>query len=142
MIRGFRQEYLRLCEQFPPRSIRSQRQFRETQAVIDTLIDKLERLTSAEGDYLATLGALIHEYEDRTIPVRQLPDAELIRFLLAERGLRQKDLAPVFGAESTVSAVLNGRRRLNRRQIENLASFFRLSPAVFFPEPLPAREVA
>jgi HTH-type transcriptional regulator/antitoxin HigA len=112
----------------------SRRQFRETQAVIDSLIDKPGRLTPAESQYLATLGTLIHEYEDRTIQIMPLPEGEMIRFLLGERGLRQKDLAPVFGAESIVSAVLNGRRKLNRRHIERLAAFFQVSPAVFFPE--------
>lgn len=57
MTRGFRQEYLKLCEQFPPRSVQSRRQFREMQAVIDRLIDKPARLTPAESEYLATLGA-------------------------------------------------------------------------------------
>ena len=143
MTRGFRQECLKLCEQFPPRAVQSRRQFREMQAVIDRLIDKPAKLTSAESEYLATLGALIHDYEERTVRIPPLHGAELIRSLLVDRGLRQKDLAPVFGTESIVSAVLNGRRKLSRRHIENLAAFFRLSPAVFFPEPFPAaKEVA
>jgi len=46
--------------------------------------------------------------------------------------LRQKDLAPVFGSESIVSEVLNGKRELNRTQIEKLSRRFGVSPAVFF----------
>jgi len=100
MTRGFRREYLNRCRQFPPRPIKNQRQFRETQAVIDHLIDKPGKLKAAESEYLATLGALIHEYEERTVPIAPLDGRELIRFLLSERGLRQKDLVPVFGTES------------------------------------------
>ena len=137
MTRGFRQQYLKLCERLPPRPIKNQRQLREVQAVIDRLIDKPAKPTAAESEYLATLGALVHEYEERTVCIPPLPDRELIRFLLAERGLRQKHLAPVFGTESIVSAVLSGKRRLNRRHIESLAAFFRISPAVFFNEAAP-----
>ena len=143
MTRGFRQQYLKLCEQFPPRPVKNRRDLRAMQAVIDRLIDKPAKPTSAESEYLATLGALVHEYEERTARIPPLQDRELIRFLLAERGLRQKDLATVFGTESIVSVILSGRRKLNRRHIESLAGFFRISPAVFFTEVVPVtREVA
>ncbi len=58
----------------------------------------------------------------------------MLRSLLVERGLRQKDLVPVFKTESIVSAVLAGHRELNRRQIEELARFFQISPAAFLAE--------
>jgi HTH-type transcriptional regulator/antitoxin HigA len=52
--------------------------------------------------------------------------------LLTERGLRQKDLVPVFGTESIVSEVLSGKRELQTKHIERLAVFFHVSPAAFF----------
>jgi HTH-type transcriptional regulator / antitoxin HigA len=38
----------------------------------------------------------------------------------------------VFGAESTVSAVLNGKREMTREHIKRLSSRFHVSPEVFF----------
>jgi HTH-type transcriptional regulator / antitoxin HigA len=61
-----------------------------------------------------------------------LSGAELIKALLTERGLRQKDLVPLFGTESIVSEVLSGKRELQTRHIERLAEFFHISPAAFF----------
>lgn len=55
-----------------------------------------------------------------------------MRALLAERGLPQRDLAPLFGAESIVSEVLNGKRELQAKHIARLATFFHVSPAAFF----------
>ncbi len=54
--------------------------------------------------------------------------------LIAERGLKQKDLIPVFNTESIVSDVLNGKQDLNKKHIQRLADFLNLSPAVFFLE--------
>jgi HTH-type transcriptional regulator/antitoxin HigA len=46
--------------------------------------------------------------------------------------LRQKDLADVFGTESIVSDVLNGKRDLAKEHICRLSARFHVSPAVFF----------
>ena len=59
---------------------------------------------------------------------------ELLKVLIAERGLLQKDLVSVFKTESIVSDILNGKRQLTLRHIQELARFFKLSPAVFLPQ--------
>jgi HTH-type transcriptional regulator/antitoxin HigA len=46
--------------------------------------------------------------------------------------LKQKDLIDIFGAESTVSAVLNGKRDMTREHIKRLSKRFQVSPEVFF----------
>jgi HTH-type transcriptional regulator/antitoxin HigA len=55
-----------------------------------------------------------------------------VKALLEDRGLRQKDLVPLFGTESIVSEVLSGKRELQSKHIEGLAQFFNVSPAAFF----------
>lgn len=47
------------------------------------------------------------------------------------QSLRQKDLVDVFGTESIVSDVLNGRRELRKQHIQKLSARFGISPAVF-----------
>jgi HTH-type transcriptional regulator/antitoxin HigA len=64
-----------------------------------------------------------------------VPDAapiDVLRFLLEQNGLSQRDIAAELGSESTVSLVLSGKRRLNRDHIARLSQRFRVSPAVFF----------
>jgi len=57
--------------------------------------------------------------------------ADVLGFLMREHGLRRADLAPIFGAQSNVSEVLNGKREINARQARALAERFGVSAAVF-----------
>ncbi|ANV92081.1 helix-turn-helix domain-containing protein [Picosynechococcus sp. PCC 8807] len=125
--------YLELIQSFPPRPIHSATDFEKTQAVVNNLLDK-ELLTADEADYLEVLGTLIYDYEQQQEDL--IPDihgVELLRVLMEERELKQKDLVSIFKTESIVSAVLNGKRQLTTRHIQELAAFFHVSPAVFFP---------
>lgn len=66
----------------------------------------------------------IRSYEERAHP---WPDtsspASVLASLMEEHGLTQSDL-PEIGAQSVVSAVLAGKRKLNLRQVKALAKRF------------------
>jgi AbrB family looped-hinge helix DNA binding protein len=94
---------------------------------------KVRFVLEDERDYLNLLGTLVYEYEEEHYPMPDIYGVELLKVLLVERGLRQKDLIPVFKTESVVSSVLTGQRKLTASHIQKLAEFFHLSPAVFFP---------
>jgi len=123
--------YIELLKAFPPRPIHSDAEFLAIQNVIDSLIDRGE-LTPDEEDYLDLLGMLVHAYEEKHIHIPDLYGVELLKALIAESDLRQKDLVPIFKTESVVSEVLNGQRKLTATHIQKLAAFFHLSPAAFF----------
>ena len=125
-------KYIQLLQQFPPRTINNEEQLEATQAQIDRLLDQNE-LSSEESDYLNVLGVLVFEYEQAQESIPDLYGIELLKVLIQERQLRQKDLVPIFKTESIVSDVLSGKRQLTVRHIQELAQFFNLSPAVFFP---------
>lgn len=134
MTRGIAEpSYSDLLNNFPPRPIKSEEQLARTQCVIDALLDRPE-LTPNEQDYLNLLGTLVYEYEEAHYPIPDIHGVELLRVLIEERHLRQKDLIPVFKTESIVSAVLSGQRNLTVSHIQKLAEFFHLSPAAFFPK--------
>lgn len=124
--------YTQLVVNFPPRPIRSIEELAAAQAVVDGLLDT-PTLTPAQQDYLNVLGLLIAEFEDRLEPLPDISGIELLKVLMEEHGLRQKDLVPIFKTESIVSAVLHGQRKLTVEHIEKLATFFKVSTAVFFP---------
>jgi HTH-type transcriptional regulator / antitoxin HigA len=123
--------YLNLIRKFPLRPIRSEEELGEAIAVVDELIDR-NNLTPAEGDYLEVLGDLIRQYELENHPIPKVSDSELLRFLIEVRELTQARIAKMAGiAESTISEVLSGRRKLNRRHISKLAGVFRVEPGAF-----------
>jgi HTH-type transcriptional regulator / antitoxin HigA len=115
--------------------IHSDSQLEQVQAEIDVLIDK-GNLTSEEKDDLDVLGTLVYEYEQTLEPLPDIYGVELLKVFLEERELKQKDLVPVFRTESIISDVLHGRRQLTTRHIQELAEFFHVSPAAFFPRNL------
>lgn len=124
--------YIELLKSFPPRPITSEEEFLATQEVIDSLLDK-GKLSKDERDYLNVLGSLVSDYEQKQEPIPDIHGVELLKALLEEFDLRQKDLVPIFKTESIVSDVLNEKRQLTARHIQELANFFSVSPAVFFP---------
>ncbi|MFB2976910.1 type II toxin-antitoxin system HigA family antitoxin [Microseira sp. BLCC-F43] len=128
---GSTSAYIELLKTFPPRPINSEEELLATQKVIDALIDR-EELTPDEQDYLNVLGTLVYEYEQKHETIPDIFGVELLKALIDEFDLRQKDLVPIFKTESIVSAVLNGQRQLTVEHIRNLADFFHISPAAFF----------
>lgn len=127
--------YIELLQKFPPRPIKSEEEFLAVQEVIDTLLDSGE-MTPEKQDYINVLGILVHEYEEKHVSIPDLSGVELLKALIDEFGLKQKDLVPIFKTESIVSAILNGQRRLTVEHIEKLANYFKVSPSVFFSQSL------
>src|SRR6266567_3310643 len=132
MTPGFDEnEYRALLTAYPPRPIEEEAQLPHVEERIWELLAIDER-TPAQDAYLTLLSGLVERWETEHVEIPPLTGIELVKALLAERELRQKDLVPVFGTESIVSEVLSGKRDLQAKHIEGLANFFHVSPVVFF----------
>ncbi len=123
--------YTDLLIAFPPRPITTVEQLVATQRAIDALIDK-GKLSTDEQDYLNLLGTLVYEYEEKAVEIPDIYGVEMLKALIEEFELRQKDLTSIFKTESIVSDVLNYKRSLTVEHIQKLSQFFHVSPAVFF----------
>ena len=88
--------------------------------------------TPEQEEAIELLTLLIEHYESEHYPVPDADPVDVLRFLLEQNGLSQRDIAAELGSESTVSLVLSGKRRLNRDHIERLSRRFHVSPSVFF----------
>ena len=123
--------YLDLIQRFPLRPLRTDADLDAAVEVVDDLIDR-DKLTAAEQDYLDVLSDLVEAYEDVAVPMDDVSDADMLRFLIEQRGVTQTELAKQTRiAESTISEVQAGKRKLNRVQIGKLARFFHVEPGVF-----------
>ena len=123
--------YLELVRRFPLRPLRSDDELNAAVDMIDELIDN-EVLSLPERDYLDVLSDLVEAYENESVPMRPVGDAELLRFLLKEKRVTQSEVAAKAGiAESVISEILSGKRRLNRTQIGKLSRYFHVSPGAF-----------
>jgi HTH-type transcriptional regulator/antitoxin HigA len=123
--------YLDLVRQFPLRPLRSDADLDAAVAVVDSLLDQKE-LSAPEQDYLDVLSDLVEAYEAEGVPIAPVGDATLLRFLIEGQGTTQAVVAKQAGiAESTISEVLAGKRKLNRSQIGKLARYFHVEPGAF-----------
>ena len=72
----------------------------------------------------------IREYDDANHPIDDIYGIDMLRFLMTQHGLKQKDL-PELGSQGVVSEILSGKRELNVQHINALAKRFHVPPAVF-----------
>ena len=126
-----RNAYLELIKQFPLRPLKSEKDLDQAIKTVDRLAVK-KSLDSSERDYLDVLADLIERYEDRHHEIEPLTDREMLRFLIDQSGRSQIHLAHATGiTNSTISAVLCGKRELTRRQVVKLSAYFYVDPGVF-----------
>jgi len=124
-------DYGALLAEKIPKMIRSQEQNRLYAQMLEQLLHKAE-LTPAERKLAELLAVLIEDFESKHYELDAANSMDVIRHLMEENGLRQKDLTDVFGTESIVSEVLNGKRQLTKEHIQRLSQRFGVSPAAFF----------
>ena len=126
-----RDRYLELVNLFPLRPIRTDGELDAAIRVVDMLVD-LDHRTKAEEDYLDVLSDLVEAYEDATIPMGPVSDADMLQSFLDDWRVTQAKVSKDTRiAESTISEVLAGKRKLNRAQIGKLARYFKVSPGAF-----------
>ena len=91
-----------------------------------------EHRSPEDEEAIDLLTLLIDRYESEQYPIPAAKPPDVLRFLLDQNGLSQRDIAGEMGGESIVSLVLAGKRQLNRDHIARLSQRFGVSPAVFF----------
>lgn len=93
-----------------------------------------DRFAGQEGHPVFGLASIvadrIREYEDRVHPWTELAPHELLIELMNEHGIKQSEL-PEVGAQSVVSEILSGKRKINARQAKALAARFGVEVGAF-----------
>jgi HTH-type transcriptional regulator / antitoxin HigA len=124
-------QYLALLRAFPPRPIHGDDEHHRTIEVANGLLDRPE-LSSDEEDYLDVLGLLIADYEDSIHEHPEFTPLERLRHLMEEHALTQAALARRTGiAVTSLSDILNGKRRISPRVRAKFAECFGVSASFF-----------
>ena len=126
-------KYLALVRKFPLRPIRSEEENEAALAVLGSLGERQHEspLSPEEHDYIAVLAKLIEEYEGTQYPRAPVSGAAMLAHLIEARGISQAQLTAETGiAESTLSGFVGGSRPLGSRQIQILARYFGVDPAL------------
>jgi HTH-type transcriptional regulator / antitoxin HigA len=123
--------YRALLQKYPPRPIRTDDEHQRASAVINALVDR-PTLTADEKDYLDVLGLLVADYEDSIFEHPQFTPVDRLRSLMEEHSLSQAALARRTGiAVTSLSDILNGKRRISPKVRAKFAECFGVSDSFF-----------
>ena len=125
-------EYEALLRKVAPKVIRTERENEAYTEILYELDRRSARLTAAEKELAELLTLLIEDFEEKRYRLPRAEPLDVVRFLMEQHNLLQKDLVDVFGTRSIVSEVLSGKRELNKDHIARLSARFHVSPEVFF----------
>ncbi|MGD0696696.1 MAG: transcriptional regulator [Terriglobia bacterium] len=124
--------YSTLLSRFTPKVIRTEEENEKYTEILYDLDRRSKTLTPAEKELADLLTLLIEDFEEKHYQLPRAKPLEVLRFLMEQHGLKQKDLIDVFGTPSIASEVLSGKRDLNKEHIKRLSGRFQVSPEVFF----------
>ncbi len=112
-------------------SIKNEQHLRKAQAVLDRVLTK-SRLTKGELEYVDALSDLVLIYENTHHAIPAPSDADLLQHLLEARGITPTELHRLTGvANSTISAILSGKRGFAKETINRLAAYFQIDKGFF-----------
>ena len=124
-------EYAKLLIDMLPHVIHTEGENERYTAALEILLAKRDR-TPEENRIVELLTLLIEDFEEKNYSLPPASPRDVVRHLMESNGLRQLDLIDVFGAASTVSEVLKGKRDFAKSHIEKLSQRFNVSPELFF----------
>ena len=91
----------------------------------------MEKPSASETEAIELLTLLVERYEQKHYPIPAANPVSVVRFLMTQQGLKQRDLVPQFGSESAVPMFLAGQRKLTMEQVRKLRARFKLPADVF-----------
>jgi HTH-type transcriptional regulator/antitoxin HigA len=113
-------------------TVENERHYRAMVNLMNKLVDEIgDRESHPLMGLLDIVTFFVRDYEERNIEIPYAEPPAVLQFLMEQHNLRQTGLAEIFGSQSNVSEVLNGKREINARQARALAQRFGVSAAVF-----------
>jgi HTH-type transcriptional regulator/antitoxin HigA len=123
--------YGRLLVDVLPVSIDSDEEYARIEEIFNGLWNKKKQSPEEERLFLL-LADLLEEYGRKVVGDRpSMPPRELLAHLMKENGLKQTDMAGIFGTQSVVSEVLAGKREITKLQAKALAEKFAMKIEAF-----------
>ena len=113
------------------RPIRDEKDYDRMVALMNSLLD----VAGDDEDHplsslLELAGELVSRYEQEHHAIEPASPKDTLRFLMDARGLKQEDLGTII-AQSNLSAILAGKRKISATMAGKLGKFFGISSAVF-----------
>jgi HTH-type transcriptional regulator / antitoxin HigA len=102
------------------RILKTKEDHAEALSELDRLMDTNPRVGTNAADTLELLADLIDRYERKQFPSKPLSPINIVKYVMEENGLKQKDMIPYLGSAPKVSEILSGTRPLSKAMIQRL----------------------
>lgn len=110
------------------RPIKTEKDYEKALERLEEIFDALPN--TKEGDEAEILSLLIENYENEYYPIEAPDPIEAIKIRMEEMNIKQKDLVGVIGGKSSVSEILNKKKRLTVNMIRKLERMLHLSASI------------
>lgn len=124
-----RAKYAQLLAEVLPKPITNEVENEHYLAVIAQLMDK--ECSMEESLLLGLLITMVEEFEDKHYQMTNVNGLVVLKSLMADHGMEQKDLATLLGSASRASEILAGKRPISKGQAKILGDRFGLDYGVF-----------
>lgn len=122
-------KYRRLVAKASPVVVETEAENERLLAIIEPMMSR--ELSPEEEKLFDLLVKLVEDFEQRHYPMGESSPNEMLKFLMEQRDLRQRDIVHLFGSSGIASEVINGKRAISKKQAKALADFFQVSPELF-----------
>lgn len=123
--------YSALLKQKSPRAIRTEQENERALREVEALMARGDSLREEEIALLDLWTALIERFEEERYALRAAAPRDILRELMAARGMTQAEVSKLFPSKGIASEVLAGKRAISKAQALKLAEFFHVPPAIF-----------
>lgn len=110
--------------------IESDEELKERMNLIDTFYGYVEQETDIAAKFAELIAIRVHEYEVKTVKLPVIQAGEALDYFIKVRELKQSDLSEV-ATQSTVSAIIAGKRKMTLDQVKGFANFFNVPSTMF-----------
>ncbi|WP_334007906.1 helix-turn-helix domain-containing protein [Burkholderia orbicola] len=110
--------------------IRSEDDYRKMVALANELADNLQEEDGPLDDLFDLVTDLMAVWESHNVVIPKAEPREVLRYLLEEHDLKQKDLADI-ASPTMISDILAGRRAISKKVAKSLADHFGVDTGVF-----------
>ncbi len=122
-------EYGQLLAKAQPKVIETAAELRHARELLENLTFANHDLSPAELALRELLKKLVIDYDDRMHPLPKVESRKLLKSLLEQRELKQRDL--IHDPRRQRHGILSGKRSISKSQAKKLAGFFRISAEYF-----------
>ena len=123
--------YGKLLARALPRVIKTEEENERIVAELEKLDTRGRPLTPEEENPAELMTLLVRQFEESRYPLGHAEPLEALRILMEDRGLRQRDLIPLFASSSVISDVLSGKRSISKAHARKLAESFHVPASLF-----------